>query len=121
MRLIDAEDIKDYWVESECSKEEFIKENLPDDADYSEYSDFFDKVLQAFKNVVDTSTTIDAEPIVHGHWIWNEDLHRYECSVCHGECATSFTENPLFKPFCGECGAKMDEETETKMHIFSTK
>lgn len=63
-RLIEAEDIKDYWVESEGSKEEFIKENMPDDADYTEYSEFFDKMLQAFKNVVDTSPTIDAEPVV---------------------------------------------------------
>ncbi len=64
------------------------------------------------RNDIDNAPTVDAEPVVHGHWIWNEDSHRYECSVCHGECATSFTENPLFKPFCGECGAKMDEEAE---------
>ncbi len=66
------------------------------------------------RNDIDNAPTIDAEPVVHGHWIWNEDLHRYECSVCHGECTTSFTENPLFKPFCCECGAKMDEEAEQK-------
>lgn len=63
-RLIDAEDITDYWVESEGSKEEFIKENMPDDADYYDYLDFFYKTLQAFKNIVNTSPTIDAEPVV---------------------------------------------------------
>lgn len=102
MRLIDAEDIKDYWVESEGSKEEFIKENMPDDADYTEYSEFFDKMLQAFKNVVDTSPTIDAEPVVHGHWIQKE----FDCV-----CSNCGSVNGAFgMKYCFDCGAKMDEE-----------
>lgn len=110
-RLIDAEDIKDYWVESEGSKEEFIKENMPDDADYYDYSDFFDKTLQAFKNVVNTSPTIDAEPVVHAHWdLVDSDLgyRQLQCSECSYErCVIDSMKNPIR---CEDCGAKMDED-----------
>lgn len=113
-RLIDAEDIKDYWVECEGAKEEFIKENLPDDADYNDYSDFFDKTLQAFKNVIDTSPTIDAEPVVHGHWIHNTDdfTPKKRCSHCGYNKPVVAGENIDQEPddFCNKCGAKMDEE-----------
>lgn len=105
MRMIDAEYIKDYWVESEGSKEEFIKENMPDDADYTEYSEFFDKMLQAFKNVVDTSPTIEAEPVVHGHWVKRYKSKYYHCSVCGGLVEDEWHN-------CPHCGAKMDEEQE---------
>lgn len=103
MRLIDAEDIKDYWVESEGSKEEFIKENMPDDADYTEYSEFFDKVLQVFKNVVDTSPTINAEPVVRC-----KDCKYRNNEYCEQFCEVlgKFTNDKFYCSY----GAKMDEE-----------
>lgn len=113
-RLIDAEDIKDYWVESEGAKEEFIKENMPDDADYTEYSEFFDKMLQAFKNVVDTSPTIDVEPVVHGHWVRYCDGAELQliCSNCGYEYIEADPDCTEEHNYCPHCGAKMDEEQE---------
>lgn len=61
------------------------------------------------KNDLDNAPTIDAEPIIHGHWI----LDKYDnacCSNCHREY--SGKESYYKVSFCAYCGAKMDEESE---------
>lgn len=52
---------------------------------------------------------VDVEPIRHGHWKYlgiTGDRYHYSCSECgyimYGEKY----------PYCGNCGAKMDEVTE---------
>lgn len=47
----------------------------------------------------------DYQPVVHGHWIvrrgnWQDE---YECSVCHHISKDGGN-------YCGNCGARMDEE-----------
>ena len=47
----------------------------------------------------------DVAPVVHGHWIICSDGYYPYCSVC--KCEPKGRE---MTKFCGECGAKMDEE-----------
>lgn len=57
--------------------------------------------------------TADYASVVHAHWIehkWAEELEgllisNYECSHCHMWLRDD-------RQWCGECGAKMDEESE---------
>lgn len=52
--------------------------------------------------------SVEAEPVVHAHWIEHEDElgSSDECSACHIEtCGKS--------PRCPHCGAHMDEELRT--------
>lgn len=69
-------------------------------------------VSQILHNI-DTTPTIDYEPVVHAHWIdkdkdcedWH--IHQYECS----NCGMGDQHNPNVNvPYCWFCGAKMDEE-----------
>lgn len=56
---------------------------------------------------IDVQQTIDAVPVVHGHWITDEDGDSC-CSVCGDQLSGEL--NP-FK-YCPFCGALMDEVTE---------
>ena len=49
--------------------------------------------------------TNNVAPVVHGHWIICSDGYYPYCSVC--KCEPKGRE---MTKFCGECGAKMDEE-----------
>ena len=52
---------------------------------------------------IDHAPTVEAVPVVHGHWLVN--MFFIECS----ECGESFTLEP--QNYCPHCGAKMDEVT----------
>lgn len=56
--------------------------------------------------IVESVPAVEAEPVVHAHWIWLEDeLH--ECSACGGwECFVDCDT----RDYCPQCGAHMDEE-----------
>ena len=67
--------------------------------------------------------TIDAEPVKHGHFEWDDEVQEYICSECGhltaGICdmedeITEWEGNKAFAlrtpNFCKHCGAKMDEE-----------
>ena len=72
------------------------------------------------KVLIDNAPTVDAAPVVHGHWIdktvWYGRLGhiRTQCSVCK----TVYIGKPGSRgdgkggKFCEECGAKMDLETD---------
>lgn len=56
----------------------------------------------------------DVEEVRHGHWMYKRigDRGQTNCSVCGKRNSTdSVFENPC-KPYCPNCGAKMDEEDE---------
>ena len=62
--------------------------------------------------------TIDAEPVVHGHWIDQDSdcedwhIHQYECS----KCGMGDQHNPNINvPYCWFCGAKMDEDKKCEI------
>lgn len=56
--------------------------------------------------------TIDAEPVIHAHWIENRDQSELQL-ICN-QCSYDYIEaDPDCKErhnFCPHCGAKMDEE-----------
>lgn len=62
------------------------------------------------QQAVDEQPTVEAEPVRHGRWIKERNPMMYQLIpyvwVCD-QCGTAF----YYKtPYCGECGAKMDEE-----------
>ena len=64
----------------------------------------------ASKEAIALIPTVDAVPVVHGHWK-GKPIAGYstvKCSVC-GE---AFLENSGDWSYCPHCGAKMDEVTE---------
>lgn len=54
--------------------------------------------------------TIDAVPVVHGHWI-GKPLAGYSTVKC-SVCGSAFVENNGKWKYCPDCGAKMDEVAE---------
>lgn len=64
---------------------------------------------QLFRKRVDLAPTIDAEPVVHGHWKKSiDDLgidRGWVCSCCKGS-VYQMTYEPY--KYCPHCGAKMD-------------
>ena len=64
--------------------------------------------------VIDEMSTIEAEPVRHGKWIWEEQV--YNCSVCSHKAYGNILEcmDGTYK-YCPNCGARMEiEENERK-------
>lgn len=61
--------------------------------------------------IIESIPTVDAAPVVHGHWIDYKDNH--QCSVCkkHTIYDTYVWKAIQFK-FCPWCGAKMEIKNE---------
>lgn len=104
MKLIDAEVFEGKleslikWVNIELEEDRFsegCKASLKD-------------ALSTLKNF---TPTIDAVPVVNGHWIMKNDLFgtKYECSEC-GHCDSKST--AVRGHYCWFCGAKMDGKVE---------
>ena len=88
MRLIDADElsIRTHFNENDCIDTEDIL-NAP---------------------------TVDAVPVVHGHWIKAtgmmppEYTGRHVCSVCNYFAPNEFHSREWLSPICPNCGTKMD-------------
>ncbi len=92
MRLIDA----DNFIEYLSAKRDIC----------INYDDLLNaKVYQIAINEIKEADTIDAEPVVHGHWEKKYKSKYYRCSVCGGIVEDEWHN-------CPHCGAKMDEESE---------
>ena len=93
MRLIDADELRRDVLELP---------NCPNG-----YSDTYDKSM--ILALVDEVPTVDAEPVKHGHWIFNpKDAIEMmftlpKCSECGAESADGGN-------YCPNCGAKMEIE-----------
>ena len=86
--------------------------------------------VDAFIKFLKNRPTVDAEPIRHGRWVWNNDamdwnIGAWVCSECGGRnenihaampgTVKAFSTNPYIyagTKFCPTCGAKMDEDAE---------
>lgn len=87
------------------------------DADaLKEYIDKYLSVLRRYeprdiKMYINRQPTIEAEPVRHGKWIWDEE--GYHCSECWYHAQGNIMEciDGTFR-FCPVCGAKMDEAKE---------
>lgn len=66
---------------------------------------------QSFIDVMQRQPTVDAVPVVHGHWIHTGLInayggHQHKCSVCGYELMVSpMCDN---ENYCCNCGSKMD-------------
>lgn len=58
-------------------------------------------------DLIDSVPTVDAVPVVHGRWIYDEKAQRPYCSVCKGYFYGA-TNSPM--SYCPNCGAEMDGE-----------
>lgn len=87
MRLIDADKLLE-----ELKKDEPF--NWTDSAEEIQEVNDYKRII----HLIESQSTID--PVVHGHW--NPNGKWVNCSVCGViNCK---------QKYCGECGAKMDEE-----------
>ncbi len=78
------------------------------------FGNLADDVLEELKN-------IDAEPVNHGHWEWDEDgidwnIGAWKCSECRSTAeawwAGAKNVNPYHcsgHSYCSNCGAKMEK------------
>lgn len=75
-----------------------------DKIDFSYCDDEFDCIF-----VVDKALTIDAAPVVHGHWEHDETGANF-CSVCYEYPYDDGEYHLLWHTdYCPHCGAKMEE------------
>lgn len=90
-------------------------------ADYINKQAFLDymKRTDRYFNVkfdIENFPIADVAQVVHGRWIMVDDsCGKYACSACR-EIEQECTEwgaghyNPVYKDYCPNCGAKMDEK-----------
>ena len=69
------------------------------------------KVLDALE-IIDTAPSADVQEIKHGYWI-DKPTGRYchigsYCSVCEEKSGIGGIESNRHKPYCPNCGARMD-------------
>ena len=92
MRLIDADDLKD-WAEIV---------QLTDDGGID---------INDFEEKLKSMPTVDAEPVRHGHWICSDNLYETAiCSVCGSDSYITYNFAQIECDYCTKCGAKMDGE-----------
>lgn len=71
----------------------------------------FSVVIPSYYDIIDAEElTEDVAPVVHAHWIKHGEPPWYviECSECGAKWQMSGSWDA--NNFCGNCGAKMDEE-----------
>ena len=67
---------------------------------------------------IESMPAVEAEPVVHAHWVGHLENDGYSapgqwrCSRCGAMAGLNAIGNfAAISPFCGYCGAKMDEDT----------
>lgn len=102
MRLIDADELLNQLNFCES------KENKFDGTMESICNAYFSKMLEMF---IVKAPTIEAEPVEHGEWIWDDDGY-LRCSRCKQQAPVSiqYQDEPITEAtkYCPHCGAKMD-------------
>lgn len=77
------------------------------DEQYEEWTQQTVTIADVLDSVCDEYTSVDAEPVRHGHWVFGNTLgHSWmKCS----ECLVSQNGQTATYTYCPDCGAKMDE------------
>ena len=96
MRLIDADTLDFEKLQDTNDKAIPAKEYIA-----------FLKGAIAAEELIKNAPTIDAEPIVHGHWEFMGDVGITKCSNCGWSICECLDDS--YK-LCPHCGAKMDEK-----------
>lgn len=68
---------------------------------------------KALKEAIERMPTVEAEPIKHGHWIFNPK-DAIEMMFTLPKCSECGAESPNGGNYCPNCGAKMDEVEDGK-------
>ena len=82
------------------------------DTDYGSIFDYtahreVRNVLRDIKHLIDNAPTIEAEPVRHGVWIWDEANECYICSVCGEAALNNYRGLSVASNGCPHCRAKM--------------
>lgn len=73
------------------------------------FAECMKQYLESVLRIIDEQPTVDAVPVVHGKWYWDEDWH-CKCSVCGNFAVVKRI--VLKTNYCSNCGAKMDLKGE---------
>lgn len=70
--------------------------------------------IATLKTIIDSQSTADVAPIVHGHWNKTCVPDVYQCNHCKKAVKMDFLcDSAVLREYCPCCGARMDEkETE---------
>ena len=89
-------------------------EKLRDEILYD--SDYENDIINHFLDVVDSQSTVDAEPVQHGHIVWKDRFvggYKYAETKCHncGTIEKVEVEHPIKTKvgYCSECGKRLDD------------
>ena len=63
---------------------------------------------KALKEAFERVPTVDAEPVKRGHWKTQRNVQKYQISPYVFVCDQCHTVFDIPTPYCGFCGAKMD-------------
>ena len=74
-------------------------------AGFKSYSDAGQMYLKA-KQIVRSAPAVDAAPVVHGRWIFNQEQWTWDCTNCKGWVGSGVRIRGY--EYCPNCGAKMD-------------
>ena len=105
------------YIEREALKKRFEKRlNWLKKDIYDEYSGALYDGCETDAELIDEIPAADVVPVVHGHWVEQEDGRGetyYDCSIC-GESWTTIDGTPMQNNmnYCPNCGAKMNGGTD---------
>ena len=100
-------------------EDDFLKRLNERPVDYIDPGCDFYYLEETVESVLTETPTVDAVPVVHGHWVSLTDCSNagVYCSVCRKKVykedyAWANRKNKLRSKFCPNCGALMDLEEE---------
>ena len=73
------------------------------------------------KGIIDAQPTVEAEPVLRGHWIECDYKHlehgfmetEPNAGMCCSNCRTAFQKKKMtYKQYCAACGAKMQSRMD---------
>ena len=103
MRLIDADRLLDLLNDNQAQQNEALK---------GSYYDGVGNGLEVAIVCVEYAPTVEERK--RGHWIFTQDMMRYDvCSVCGSRALfEEFSFDTVTSNYCPHCGAVMDEEAD---------
>ena len=70
------------------------------------WADGYDKAIDLAYGMAENAPAIDAAPVVHGRWIFNQEQWTWDCTNCKGWVGSGVRISRY--EYCPNCGAKMD-------------
>ena len=116
MRLIDADALEKYVNCTDEAIEAAAEEIISNEVMRGIAIKIAKDLRETVTTDINEQPTIDAEPVVHAHWIETEEKYedercRYSYWMC-SNCNTWLSGRYGLYRYCPNCGAIMDEESE---------